>query len=216
MSEHDRELSRLYRQASVETPHAALDAAILKAARDKLARPAKLTKPARARWSRWSAAAGLMATLVLAVSVTLMVERERPITGERTVERSEARAPADARVDDAARSAPPAAMVAPPAQRLKERAAAQSARAQRSASVEEPASRAPIATLPSAADLTVGREQAAPTASLLGKGAPETPEARLEEIRRLKRDGFDQEVVVRLEAFRKEFPDYPVPKDLAP
>lgn len=39
MTEHDREFSRLYRQASVETPAAALDAAILKAARDKLAKP---------------------------------------------------------------------------------------------------------------------------------------------------------------------------------
>ena len=45
---------------------------------------------------------------------------------------------------------------------------------------------------------------------------PQTPEARLEEIRRLKREGLDQEVTTRLAAFRKDFPDYPVPKDLAP
>lgn len=217
MTEHDRELSRLYRQTSVETPPAALDAAILKASRDKLAKPAR---PVRSRWARWMAPAGLVATLVLGVYVTLMVERERPITGELVVERREIRAPADVRVDDAARSAPAAAMVAPPAQRSQKSEPAGSVRPPEvPAPAQVSASREPLAAPPSVAAESAPAAapvRAGPAATLRSKSTSETPEARLEEIRRLKRDGLDQEAVVRLEAFRKEFPEYPVPKDLAP
>lgn len=77
MSELDPELSRRYRDVATETPSPALDAAILAAARQQAARPKRRERP---RWSRWMVPASVMATLVLGVSITLMIEREHPET----------------------------------------------------------------------------------------------------------------------------------------
>jgi hypothetical protein len=77
VTEIDPKLSRLYREASTDQPPAALDSAILAAARTQagLAR-----RPARASWVRWMAPTSALATLVVAVSLAFLVGRERPAT----------------------------------------------------------------------------------------------------------------------------------------
>ncbi len=88
MSDIDPKLSRLYREVSTEGPPPALDAAILAAARQHLAKP----KPReRLWWSRWLVPASLMATLVMGVSITLLITQEHPETLEgETVRQSSA------------------------------------------------------------------------------------------------------------------------------
>jgi len=70
----DEELSRLYREGSAAEPAPGLDAAIRAAAREALA-----VEPARPQpwWQRWRLPVGVFATLVLTVSLSLLVERER-------------------------------------------------------------------------------------------------------------------------------------------
>ncbi len=72
----DEALSRLYRRSAAAEPPPALDALILAAARREAA-----TRPARIHvapwWRRWLAPMGVLATIVLTVSLTLTMERER-------------------------------------------------------------------------------------------------------------------------------------------
>lgn len=71
----DPGLSRLYRSATDEAPPAALDAAILQAARDAVTMPAA---PAVAWWKRLLVPAGVAATALFAVMLTLTMERNPP------------------------------------------------------------------------------------------------------------------------------------------
>jgi len=75
VSEIDPKLSRLYREASSAGPPAAVDAAILAAARKQAAQP---RRPARSSWVRWMAPASALATLVVAVSLAFLMQREQP------------------------------------------------------------------------------------------------------------------------------------------
>jgi hypothetical protein len=70
MSEHDDNVSRLYRGLAREEPPAALDRSILAASRRAV------SKPALAR--RWAAPVSIAAVLVLAFGVTLQMQREEP------------------------------------------------------------------------------------------------------------------------------------------
>ena len=90
MSENYPELSRLYREASTEGPPAAVDAAILAAARKQAAAP---RRPVRASWGRWMAPASALATLAVAVSLAYLMERERPLTSDDTTLRQPAPPP---------------------------------------------------------------------------------------------------------------------------
>jgi Meckel syndrome type 1 protein len=74
--DRDEVLSRLYRQAAAAEPSPAVDALILAAARRQAAEP--LTPPrASGGWRRWLAPVGVLATIVLTVSLTLTIEREQ-------------------------------------------------------------------------------------------------------------------------------------------
>lgn len=136
MTEIDPKLSRLYREASTENPPPALDAAILAAARERVSMPRGRERWQRAGrsswWSRWVAPASAMATLVLAVSIAFLVEREGPGTSEdmsipqiaprrqsppptRAAESAKAKAADSATSGGAAKKETPAAAVALPA-----------------------------------------------------------------------------------------------------
>lgn len=83
MTEIDPKLSRLYREASTESPPEVVDAAILAAARKRAAQSQRSEgsqRRERSLWSHWIAPAGAIATLVLGVSIALLVEREQPGT----------------------------------------------------------------------------------------------------------------------------------------
>jgi hypothetical protein len=266
VSEIDPKLSRLYREASTESPPAALDAAILAAARKQVAKP---QRRARSSWVRWMAPASAIATLVLGVSIALLVEREQPGTIDETVirevpprlqsppptiekesakpkaadsaapaalEKKEAPAAADRGVPGAAakKEAPAAGAQMPvlaapaqaPAPRSAEPAppAAQAFPAESRAKTAVPSAVAPNATAESnaAGDSALGGAGAAAPAApaAAGKLAPmrqqaiqRSPEAWLDEIGRLKREGRDKEATEQLAEFRKAYPAYAVPEN---
>jgi type IV secretory pathway VirB10-like protein len=79
VSDLDPKLSRLYRDVSTEGPPPAIDAAILAAARQHLAKSKRRERP---WWSRWMVPASLMATLVMGVSISLLITQEHPETLE--------------------------------------------------------------------------------------------------------------------------------------
>jgi hypothetical protein len=73
----DSEISALYRDGAKAEPPPALDAVIRAAAHEALAeRPAAAPRP-QPWWQRWRLPVGVLATLVLTFSLTLLVERER-------------------------------------------------------------------------------------------------------------------------------------------
>jgi len=244
VSEIDPKLSRAYREASREEPPAALDAAILAAAKQQAATP---RRPARASWVRWMAPASALATLLVGVSVALLMQREQPEIIDDTAVRPSAPRPqrpqpegtsetAKAKAADRAaerKEAPAAAASAPalapplPAAKSPAQVPAPVVQAPRSAEAAPPAaqafpaeSRAKVGAPAMARESNVAGDSAsaelgaaAPAAA--GKLAPQrSPEAWLEEIKRLKREGRDKEAAEQLAEFRKAYPAYAVPESL--
>lgn len=258
MTEIDPKLSRLYREASTEDPPAALDAAILAAARKQVAkrqRRERSQRHGRSLWSRWMVPASAIATLVLGVSIALLVERERPDTTDDTAIRQIPPRPETPQPTRATESAKPkAADSAAPGAAAKKEAPATAAPAQAPAAtlpaqapVPRPAEQAPSAaeafpaesrakaSAPSAAAPKAATESnvasdsaiggaggAAPAApAAAGKLAPmrqqaiqRSPEAWLEEIGRLKREGREKEAAEQLAEFRMAYPAYAVPETI--
>jgi resuscitation-promoting factor RpfA len=256
VTEIDPKLSRIYRESASEGPPAAIDAAILAAARERVAQP---RRPARSSWARWMAPASALATLVVAVSLAFLMEREQPETLEGAAIRGvppRPQSPAPARAPEAAKpqaadSAVPAAAEKKVAPAAPVRAPAAAAVAPRSAEPAAPAvqavpaesrakAAAPSATAPRAPESKMLRESnvasdsapgaAGAAASAASAGAPpaatgkvaplrqqalpRSPEAWLEEIGRLKREGRDKEAAEQLAEFRKAYPAYAVPENL--
>ena len=79
MTEIDPRLSRLYRETSSEGPPPSLDTAILAAANQRVS---KSQRRARSPWLHWVLPTSVMATIVLSVSITLLIEREHPKTND--------------------------------------------------------------------------------------------------------------------------------------
>lgn len=100
MSEIDPKLSRLYREASSESPPAALDAAILAAAKQAAAQ----RRPARSSWVRWMAPASALATLLVAVSLAFLMQREQPGIIDETSVRETAPRPQPDRATEATKA----------------------------------------------------------------------------------------------------------------
>lgn len=248
MTEIDPELSRLYREASRENPPTVLDAAILAAAHAQVAKP---RRAARSSWVRWMAPASALATLMVAVSLAFLVERERSIDDtasrqipprpqspppDRAAESTKAKAADNAAAASAGkketRSVPLPAhapvLAAPvPAPRPAEPAApaAQAFPTESRARMAAPATSRPKAATESnvAGDAATGglgaASPAAPAAA--GKLAPipqqtlhRSPEAWLDEISRLRREGSEKEAAEQLAEFRRAYPAYAVPENL--
>ena len=258
----DRDLSARYRALPDEAPPAALDAAILDAAR----RDVRMRRASGLR--RWTLPVSLAAVVMLSVLVTLRIEDERPdvaalreSTGLATpVEekapdpyaappaekgadpvstRPAARAPQVSALTSAGKkgSDPISALPAPaPAQRdeaggmerkLEEkkldavaapaapvresglRAVPEVASAARGSGLAADAARAPVEAPASRdrADMNRAKSEAR-----MQDAAPETPQAWLERIARLRREGRIEEADKALEAFRKRHPDYEIPQ----
>jgi hypothetical protein len=107
MTDPDDKLERRYRELSREEPRAALDAAILAASRRAVAKPS---------WSRrWAAPVSIAAVLVLALGVTLEMQREEPgIESSPPLQRQEPAPAAAAPATEKAVATLPDANVAPP------------------------------------------------------------------------------------------------------
>ena len=237
----DPKLSRLYKQASQAEPPPALDAAILAAARAAAAPQ----RPPRPWWRRLQAPFALTATVVLAVVLTLSMDRNPPPDGEiPTTPSGKERPPATEQVAPASRNAAEALAPAAPAADMPARKEAQRPKAtpEKQTPAASPqdsphpaaptavkgapgASTAKAAPAPAAdAESTgmLGSERRKPLAepALEAKREAATalpqksPEAWLEEIRSLRRQGRLAEVERSLREFRTAYPAYPLPEDL--
>ncbi|NTV97204.1 MAG: hypothetical protein HGA75_17610, partial [Thiobacillus sp.] len=185
----------------------------------------------------------LTATLVVGVSLGLLVEREHPemlrgnLAGPASTRPESAPAPAEkseaGATNDTTKSMAPAAALptqeAAPARRAAPRMADTFEAEARPATplpqaetrqagppavaggVSAPTKAARESSL--AADAATGPDSA--TAPVAGMAPPASPESWLDAIRRLQRAGRDREAAAQLLAFRKAYPDYHLPEDLA-
>ena len=193
-TERDEKVSAGYRALGGEEPPRALDEAILAAARK--------------RPSRWRVPLSIAAVLVLAVGVTLRMLPQRPEA------ESVALAPQVMQTPRPAASPPaPARDQAKPAAGAEAAAEVAAADAlaesrMRSDIAAKPTSRASAARAPAAAGA------AAESSVLAGKLAKAelSPQAWLERIAELRKQGRTREAEESLAEFKKRYPDYRVPE----
>jgi hypothetical protein len=225
----DPKISQRYRELGREEPPHELDAAILAAARRAArTRPAPLVVPSgRQRWYFPLAAAAI---IVLAVAVTMHVEREQP--DPEAVVTAPSSAPEAPAEQKALQAEPPPALPKPaPSQDLRaQRDTAPLADLQKSQT--PPASPVP----PLAAELEPSsrqdavsemRQESRARASRQADGAPAvagamarsftpaSPEQWLQGIADLRRQGRHEEADKALAEFRKRYPDYKIPEAVA-
>jgi len=268
VTEIDPKLSRLYRETSTEDPSPAIDAAILAAAKNRVS---KSQRQVRSLWSRWMLPVSAMATLVLGISITFLVEREHPETTDDSLIRQSApraESPPTELVTESVKAK--TADGGPAAVSAKNEVPAVAAPA--NAPVPRPAELVPSATSAPSADFRsekklvfpVAPNEAAPAlpsipgsfpvesrtkateprrvgesnvssgaaARALGaapaaasadsvEAAPmrlqetqRSPEAWLDDIRRLNEEGRVKEAEEQLVQFRKAYPAHPIPENL--
>jgi hypothetical protein len=233
----DRDISRQYRELPREEPPRHLDEAIRAAARRAVrTRPAPLVVPTgRQRWYFQLAAA---AVIVLAVAVTMHVEREQP--GEEIASAPPAPAtspPVEPRAEGQAEK--PQSAPQPERRRKTESANARELRdaapppeLQKDAIVLEqnaPSAPAPQAAPPLPPLGAAGRPAPAPprtsaelrrsdegarAAASVSAYALQSPEQWLQGIADLRRQGRHEEADKSLAEFRKRFPDYRISKEV--
>jgi type IV secretory pathway VirB10-like protein len=227
MTEEEK-VSRRYRELPREEPPRHLDDAIRAAARRAVhTRPAPLVVPTgRQRWYFPLAAAAI---IVLAVAVTMHVEREQP--GEEIVssqgtpaEEVKAEKPQSAPQPERRRKAESAdsrelrdAAPPPELQKAPEPAAPPVATQDAIRGAEESAAgaRAESARAPAApqANAQLGRADEGRRAASLSAFALQSPEQWLQGIADLRRQGRHEEADKSLAEFRKRYPDYRISKE---
>src|SRR4051812_9525356 len=203
----DDDISRRYRELPREEPPRPLDDAILAAARRAVhTRPAPLVVPSgRQRWYFPLAAAAI---IVLAVAVTVHMEREQPAE-ELVSTPSAPAAAAPAAVPSAretARNETAAQPEKPKPERKRKAEATESRelRDQRSDAAPPPElQKAPEPAPPPAAPA-----QDARAASSLSAFAQQSPEQWLQGIADLRKQGRHEEADKELAEFRKRYPQY--------
>ena len=212
MTEDDAKVSARYRELAREEPPRHVDDAILGAARRATAsRPAPLVAPSGRR--RWYVPVAAAAIIVLAVAVTVHVERQQP----------------DFEVAEQ-QAAPVQTPVTEPAPKRDSSAPTELQKSQTSSS--QPAAPAPKSAEPLAglresqrSDTAPSAAQARPEARAMRseRGAEQksiglaaaSPEQWLQGIVDLKRQGRDEEAEKQLGDFRKRYPDYRIPEAIA-
>jgi hypothetical protein len=202
----DPKISGRYRELPREDPPRALDDAILAASRRAVqARPAPLVVPTGRR--RWYFPVAAAAIIVLAVAVTVHVEREQP--GEEIVSAVEPQKEVmadQAKSEPARRIEPKPFAVEPPPPPLP------------AESREAPKAPAPAAAPPSA--LAKRADEAGARSEVMARAATApvsrfsgaTPEQWLLAIEDLKRQGKHEEAQRELTEFRKRYPNYRIPE----
>jgi hypothetical protein len=209
MNDDDAKVSARYRELSREEPPRHLDDAILAAARRAGAsRPAPLVAPTGRR--RWYFPVAAAAIIVLAVAVTIHVERQ-----VRDFELAEPAAKHDAPVRDRQAAAAPKPELdrlirreerqrpmEPPAAPPAAAGARESARADAVPKLEaEPEARAQLR----------GERSVEQKVTVSGLAAV-SPEQWLQGIADLKRQGRNEEAEKQLAEFRNRYPDYRIPE----
>lgn len=208
MNDDDAKVSARYRKLTREEPPRHLDDAILAAARRATAsRPAPLVAPTGRR--RWYFPVAAAAIIVLAVAVTIHVERQErdfevadPVTKDAAAPDRQAAAAPKPEQDRLARREEKQRPMEPPAAPPAAAAARESARADAAANSEaQPEARAKLR-----AERIV--EQKVAVAGL----AATSPEQWLQGIADLKRQGRNEEAENQLAEFRNRYPDYRIPE----
>lgn len=240
----DAGVSGFYRSAADDAPSAAVDAAILKAARDAVA-PA--IAPVRPWWKRLIVPAGVAATALFAVMLSLTMARH-PADLAETLPQQAAPSPAavpptpaspvptlKGSADQPALAKEAPAIMPPP------RAAAPAEKKAKAEQASPPMRDVQAPQAAPAAPVSLENRMAAPAARVESQGAGEgVPAERaraasapaplseaaakrmpprseivwLEEIRQLRRQGRHEEASRRLAEFRLAYPDYVLPDDL--
>jgi hypothetical protein len=230
--ERDPDISRKYREVGAEEPPRALDEKILAASRrairgEMAAHPAPLVAPAGRR--RWYFPVAAAAVIVLAVTVTIQMERQRPEdevvasapAQERKEEVPSAAATAEqpkpaqkpARAPQAFTPEPPSAAPAPSTQsaevprelaKSNEQAAAVQGNRTEERQVPTDSARDSVAESPRPQAGAVARGDV----RMRAESKLEAPEAWLERIAALRKQGKQDEADTALADFRKHYPDY--------
>jgi len=226
---HDEDLSTLYRSTDAVEPPAWLDERIVAAARAAVEPPSvPVVTRLRRPWRRWSMPLALAATVVLTVGLVRLVQQsaeleQRPqpeakalqsLQSLKSVEPTSADRAAGA-VGNAAESTTIAPVVAPAAPPLP---GTFGAVPQSEPEVSLPASPAPLAAPLAAPKLEQetrslakpARSEAADVARPRDQIVPRPPEQWLAEIAELRRLGRTAEAAAQWQAFRRQYPDYPL------
>jgi len=203
--ERDPKVSRRYRELGSEEPPTALDAEILAASRRAAeTRLAPLVVPTGRR--RWYFPVAAAAIITLAVAVTVQVERQQPDAESITPpppSTPESRTDAlEAKKDSA-----------PQAELRKAKPAEQPAASAPAARLKQP----PQSPQNSQAqpESRVRSAESGTPARLLGQVAKaDSPEAALERIAELRRQGRHDEADKALAEFRRRYPDYRIAEEM--
>lgn len=227
MKPDDQEIGALYREGGDDAPSAQLDAAILQAARAAVARPAAATG-----WRRWRLRLPVMASVLLAVMLGLLLRPQAPeAPAIDRIALNETAAPAEVPARAAASpaaSSPAAAPVAESRARLAEPAAPQAAAKMSApaAVLEQARPLAPAAGASAESRMAATADAAAPAQAKPEATAPAAaPAARqsapvqavrpagewLAAIQKLLDQERIDEAKASLDAFRKAYPDTPLP-----
>jgi hypothetical protein len=239
----DHDVTKLYHEGSADEPPAALDRAIVRAARESIAPAREARKP---WWLRFALPLQLALSAVLVTMLALTVDRNPPEIPAVTDRTEAQQAPAPSRLKAAPAGADPAAGESPAASPAPEAKApsespASSPRADGKAEAAPAAMPVPArsdrasvdkAAVEDAAAPVGGRslEAARPGPTAAGavpgvapsSGAPaanraaaaRSPSDWLAAIERLAGTGEKTAARAEIEAFHKAYPDYPVPERL--
>jgi len=227
---NDHDVTRLYHEGSADEPPAALDRAILQASRDSIAPAREAKKP---WWLRFALPLQLALSVVLVTMLALTVDRnppEVPALKERTEQQAPLPAPLKAAPGGAERAAGEAP-AASPAPEARARVPAPGESRPSSPKVDWKDSEIPAAIpVPGRGERTSAEKAeagdvAAPVGVRSLEAARQVPAAKpaaaasspsdwLAAIERLAAAGEKAAARVELEAFRKAYPDYPIPEGL--
>ena len=201
-------------RAQVEPPDL-LDQAVLNAARRELASTTKH------RPLKWLGAAATAVVVVLALAIVVQQQEQAPLPGLpesdgfRLQQSTTAPAATDDALNSSSRPQAPAGAISqePEASRTTPQARAAAATA---VSADRPDNEARPRTAPATEQTPQDRDATMEdSAEVLAKGVEKTdPEAWIERLLLLRREGREDELRVELAAFRKAWPDHPLPSGL--